>query len=121
MCKYYFIYILPSNNRKFKFEKREIKESIFIVVFQHDELYSYLKMMIEDNFPKTLLNKKSVMVIESNALFLGAAIALSSVFFVNLERADSKELLKMMASLVGIKDVDIWDMANLLFSLAVQE
>ncbi|XP_033223094.1 cyclin N-terminal domain-containing protein 1-like [Belonocnema kinseyi] len=87
----------------------------------HEELYSYLKMMAEDNFPKTLYDKKSVMVIESNALFLGASIALSSVFFVNLDRTDSKELLKRMATLVGMKDVDIWDMANLLFSLAVQE
>ena len=93
----------------------------FIILFQHEELYSYLKMMLDDNFSKTYSEHKSIMMIESNALFLGAAITLCSVFLITLERKDSKMLVKKLASLAGVKDEDIWDMANLLFNISLQE
>ncbi|XP_051162731.1 cyclin N-terminal domain-containing protein 1-like [Leptopilina boulardi] len=86
----------------------------------HEELYKNLKTITHDGFPTAFFDDKNNFLLESNALFLAASIVFSSVFFINMEKGNLKELLKKVAILVELKETDIWDMANSLLSLSYQ-
>lgn len=83
-------------------------------------MYTNLKTITHDGFPTAFFDDRNNFLLESNALFLAASIVFSSVFFINMEKENLKELLKKVAILVELKETDIWDMANSLLSLSYQ-
>lgn len=86
----------------------------------NEELYSNLRVVTHEGTQAAFLNDRSALLLKSDGLFLGASIIFSSVFFINMEKKNLKELLKKVAFLVELKETDIWDMANLLFNLSCQ-
>ncbi|XP_043472906.1 cyclin N-terminal domain-containing protein 1-like isoform X2 [Leptopilina heterotoma] len=87
----------------------------------HEELHSNLKTITHEGSRTEFFDDRNNLLLKSNALVLGASIIFSSVFFMNMEKGNLKELLKKVAVLVELKETDIWDMSNSLLSLSYQE
>lgn len=61
------------------------------------------------------------MTLESNVLFLGASIVLCGTFFSCINGDTAKVIAARLSELVDIQINDIWDMANILLVMTIQE
>lgn len=77
--------------------------------------------MIQGHIAKTDQEKKNVMTLESNVLFLGASIILCGTFFSCIDGETAKIIALKLSELVDIKKDDIWNMANILLVIVLQE
>jgi len=92
--------------------------------FQHDRLYSqfYLYYM-----HKNVVNAEHVVrkliTLKSNVLFLSAAIVYCTTSFLCLDTNASEEqvIVTKLAELSNTTNTDIFNMANMLFSVVTQE
>ncbi|XP_076167973.1 cyclin N-terminal domain-containing protein 1 [Ptiloglossa arizonensis] len=91
------------------------------VYLQREEVYSHLQCMIQGHIAKTDQEKKNVMTLESNVLFLGASIILCGTFFSCIDGETAKIIALKLSELVDIKKDDIWNMANILLVIVLQE
>ncbi|XP_076651900.1 cyclin N-terminal domain-containing protein 1 isoform X2 [Halictus rubicundus] len=92
-----------------------------LVYLQREKLYSHLQCLIQGQTAKTNQDKRNLMTLESNALFLGASIVLCATFFTYIEAQTAKIIASKLSKLVDIELDNIWDMANILLVLAIQE
>ncbi|XP_078043051.1 cyclin N-terminal domain-containing protein 1 isoform X2 [Augochlora pura] len=92
-----------------------------LVYLQKEKLYSHLQCSIQGHVAKTAPEKRDLMALESNFLFLGASIVLCATFFNFVEAETAKVISSKLSELVDIESDNIWDLANVLFVLAIQE
>ncbi|XP_076300786.1 cyclin N-terminal domain-containing protein 1 [Lasioglossum baleicum] len=92
-----------------------------LVYLQREKLYSHLQCLLQGRIAKTDHEKRNLMSLESNVLFLGASIVLCATFFVYVEAETAKITASKISELVDIESDNIWDMANILLVLAIQE
>lgn len=77
--------------------------------------------MIRQRFLESEIEPGNVSALESNILYLGAAVVLCSIFFLSIEDSNAVRLVKKLSNLVGIAENNIWELAKLLFTMAVKE
>ncbi|OAD58580.1 Cyclin N-terminal domain-containing protein 1 [Eufriesea mexicana] len=92
-----------------------------LVYLQREKLYSHLQCLIQGHIARTQQEKRNLMSLESNVLFLGASIVLCGTFFLCVDSETAKVIALKLSQLVDIKIHDIWDMANILLIMAIQE
>ena len=61
------------------------------------------------------------MALESNVLFLGASVILCGTFFLYVKSETVDVIAMKLSQLIDIKVNNIWDMANILLTMAIQE
>ncbi|KAG7212101.1 hypothetical protein KM043_012451 [Ampulex compressa] len=88
---------------------------------EHEKLYSRLQCLAQGHVAETELEKKNVMTLETNVLFLGASVVLCGTFLLCIKDKAARVIASKLADLIDIKDNDIWDMADILFSVVIQE
>ncbi|XP_031846374.1 cyclin N-terminal domain-containing protein 1 isoform X2 [Nomia melanderi] len=92
-----------------------------LIYLQREKLYSHLQCLAQGHIAKTDQEKRSLMTLESNSLFLAAAVVLCGTFFTNINAQTAKVIASKLSNLVDIEADNIWDMANILLVLAIQE
>lgn len=80
--------------------------------FQHDRIYSHLQF---------LNPRRKIMALESNMLYLAAAVILCSIFILSPKESDAIHVVQTLSNLVRIKENNIRILADLLFNIAVQQ
>lgn len=70
---------------------------------------------------RTVEEKRNLMALESNVLFLGASVILCGTFFLCIKSETIDVIAIKLSQLVDIKVNNIWDMANILLTMAIQE
>ncbi|XP_076377706.1 cyclin N-terminal domain-containing protein 1 isoform X6 [Megalopta genalis] len=101
---------------------QEITTSLLDLVYlQKEKLYSHLQCLIQGHRAQTAQEKRDLMTLQSNFLFLGASIVLCATFFNYAETRTAKIISSKLSELVDIESDNIWDMANILLVLAIQE
>ncbi|XP_012252813.2 cyclin N-terminal domain-containing protein 1-like [Athalia rosae] len=91
-----------------------------LAYLQHDRIYSHLQLMIRGNHEHTESDSGNVMALESDMLYLGAAVVQCSISFLPMKESVGKHLIQKLSDFVGIAETDIWKLANLLFTTALQ-
>ncbi|XP_076639013.1 cyclin N-terminal domain-containing protein 1 [Colletes latitarsis] len=92
-----------------------------LVYLQWEKLYSHLQCLIQGHIAKTDEEKRNLMTLETNVLFLGASVVLCGTFFLCIDGETAKIIALKLSELIDIKKDDIWNMANILLVIALQE
>ncbi|KOC67731.1 hypothetical protein WH47_11132 [Habropoda laboriosa] len=92
-----------------------------LVYLQREKVYSNLQCLIQGHVARTQEEKRSLMTLESNVLFLGASVVLCGTFFFCIDSETAKVIALKLSQLIDIKFNDIWNMANILLVMAIQE
>ncbi|XP_046741463.1 cyclin N-terminal domain-containing protein 1-like [Diprion similis] len=92
-----------------------------LAYLEHDRIYSCLEFVIRKRFAESQIDPGYIMALESNVLYLGAAVVLCATFILSVENSETERLVQMLSNQVGITVTNIWEMANLLFTMSVQE
>lgn len=61
------------------------------------------------------------MALESNMLFLAASVILCGTFFSCIDNETAKVIASKLSEFIDIKPNDIWNMANILLVMSIQE
>ncbi|KZC09195.1 Cyclin N-terminal domain-containing protein 1 [Dufourea novaeangliae] len=88
---------------------------------QREKLYSHLQCLAQRHIAKTDQEKRNLMTLKTNVLFLGASIVLCGIFFSCIDAETGRIISSKLSDLVDIESDNIWDMANILLVLAIQE
>jgi len=94
------------------------------VHFQHDRLYSQFYLYyIHKDVVDTRRVARELMSLKSNILFVSAAIVYCTTFFLCLDTNALEEqvIIAKLAELSNSTDTDIFNMANMLLLIAMQE
>ncbi|CAL7942705.1 unnamed protein product [Xylocopa violacea] len=81
----------------------------------------YLQCLIQGNVAKTQKEWRNFMTLESNVLYLGASIVLCGTFFLCIDGEMSNVIALKLSQLIDVEMNDIWNMANILLVMAIQE
>ncbi|XP_048269487.1 uncharacterized protein LOC100644084 isoform X1 [Bombus terrestris] len=92
-----------------------------LVYLQREEIYYHLQCLLHEHRAKTQQEKRSLMILMSNILFLGASIVLCGAFFLCIDCNSVRVIASKLSQLIDMKIHDIWDMANILLIMAIQE
>lgn len=94
-----------------------------MLYFQHDKIYTRLQHVMQKHNANTELAEKNLISLKSNVLFVSAAVVLCTTFFLclNTGTVESKIIAEKLAELTDIKDTDLWNMANILLLMAIDE
>ncbi|XP_003694077.2 uncharacterized protein LOC100870617 isoform X1 [Apis florea] len=92
-----------------------------LVYLQREKFYSHLQCLIQGHIARTEQEKRSLMTLESNILLLGASVVLCGTFISCVDNETAKVIASKLSELIDIKVDDIWDMANILLIMAIQE
>ncbi|XP_076236646.1 cyclin N-terminal domain-containing protein 1 [Calliopsis andreniformis] len=92
-----------------------------LVYLQREKFYSHLQYLIQGHIAKTEQEKKNLMALESNILFLAASVILCGTFFSCIDRKAARLIASKLSELTDIKADDIWNTANILLVMAIQE
>ncbi|KAK1123313.1 hypothetical protein K0M31_008932 [Melipona bicolor] len=88
---------------------------------QRKKIYSHLQCLIQGYIARNIEEKRSLMTLESNVLFLGASVILCGTFFLYIKSETVDVIAIKLSQLIDIKVNNIWDMANILLTMAIQE
>lgn len=80
-----------------------------------------MQCLIQGHIARTEQEKRSLMTLESNILLLGASVVLCGTFISCVDNGTAKVIASKLSELIDIKVDDIWDMANILLIMAIQE
>ncbi|XP_076756519.1 cyclin N-terminal domain-containing protein 1 isoform X2 [Xylocopa sonorina] len=92
-----------------------------LVYLQREKLCSHLQCLIQENVVKTQEEWRNFMTLESNVLYLGASIVLCGTFFLCIDGEMSNVIALKLSQLIDVEMSDIWNMANILLVMAIQE
>ncbi|XP_046479694.1 cyclin N-terminal domain-containing protein 1 isoform X1 [Neodiprion pinetum] len=92
-----------------------------LAYLEHERLYSCLVFLMKQRFSEFQIDPGYIMALESNVLYLAAAVVLCATFILAVEHSETERLVQMLSNQVGIRVTNIWEMANLLFTIALQE
>lgn len=99
-----------------------------LAYLKHDRLYSQFHNLYHVhkgvlNAKQVARNARKLISLKSNILFLSAAIVYCATFFLCLDTNASEErvIVAKLAELSNTTDADIFNMANILLSIATQE
>ncbi|XP_012135890.2 cyclin N-terminal domain-containing protein 1 [Megachile rotundata] len=92
-----------------------------LVYLQWEKLYSHLQYLIYGHIAKTHQEKRNLMALESNMLFLAASVILCGTFFSCIDNETAKVIASKLSEYIDIKPNDIWNMANILLVMSIQE
>ncbi|CAK9803328.1 Cyclin N-terminal domain-containing protein 1 [Anthophora quadrimaculata] len=92
-----------------------------LVYLEREKLYSNLQCLTQGHIARTQEEKRSLMTLESNVLFLGASVVLCGTFFFCTDGETTKVIALKLSQLIDIRFNDIWNMANILLVMAIQE
>ncbi|XP_015188477.1 PREDICTED: cyclin N-terminal domain-containing protein 1-like isoform X1 [Polistes dominula] len=96
-------------------------ELLDLAYLQHEQLYSHVQCLAQGRISKSEVNKRNLMALKTNSLFLGGCIILCATFFLYFDNNIAKGIAAKLADLVDTTYTDIWDVANILLILAIQE
>ncbi|XP_054012652.1 uncharacterized protein LOC128894725 [Hylaeus anthracinus] len=91
------------------------------VYLQREKLYSNLQCLVQGHTATTDQEKRYLITLESNTLFLGASVVLCGTFFARVDNETAKIIALKLSELVNIKKDDIWNMASILLVMTLQE
>lgn len=80
-----------------------------------------MQCLAQGRISKTEVDKRNLMALKTNSLFLGGCIILCATFFLYFDNNIAKGIANKLADLVNTTYTDIWDVANILLVLAIQE
>ncbi|XP_046817456.1 uncharacterized protein LOC124423601 isoform X1 [Vespa crabro] len=92
-----------------------------LAYLQHEQLYSHVQCLAQGRISKSEVDKRNLMALKTNSLFLGGCIILCATFFLYFDNNIAKGIATKLADLVDTTYTDIWDVANILLVLAIQE
>lgn len=88
---------------------------------QREKLFSHLQYLTEGHVSETEQEKRDFIAMESNALFLAAAVILCGTFFSCTNDETARLVASKLSGLIDINPDDIWSTANILLVMAIQE
>ncbi|XP_015601334.2 cyclin N-terminal domain-containing protein 1 [Cephus cinctus] len=88
---------------------------------QHNELYSHIQLMTLGRYMKSEGDKQNFLEMETDTLYLASSVVLCSLFFLSLDKKLAKHMAVKLSDLVNIPSNDILNMANLLFTMTMQD
>lgn len=106
--------------------KTQVRETCFqlldIAYLRHDDLFSQLHLLARGKkFDKSSIECRDFLGLESDYMFIGAAVVICGCFFFQLKKRTVESLTAKLAKLVQIGAIDVNIMANILFTFALDE
>ncbi|KAK2585374.1 hypothetical protein KPH14_010049 [Odynerus spinipes] len=92
-----------------------------LAYLQHEELYSHIQCLAQGRISKSEIDKKNLMALKTNSLFLGGCVILCATLFLYWDNDIAKGIATKIADLVDTTYTDVWDVANILLILAIQK